>query len=165
MSPKTVGHLTITTPSDCEIAMTRVFDAPRQLVWEAHTRPELVKRWLGVFNGWTLDVCEIDLRPGGKGRYEWRGPGGKQMGLTMVYREVLAPERIVNSEVFDESWYDGEAESTLELHEAGGRTTLVNRVRYDSKAIRDTVLASPMETGVAASYDALADILARKPTT
>jgi uncharacterized protein YndB with AHSA1/START domain len=160
MTTKTVGSLTITTPTDREIVMTRVFDAPRRLVWEAYTKPELVKRWLGVFAGWRLDVCEIDLRPGGKGRYVWRHENGQQMGLTMTYREVVAPERIVNTEKFDEAWYAGEAVETLTLVERGGRTTLTSAVLYDSKEIRDAVLASPMETGVAASYDALAGLLA-----
>lgn len=163
MTTKTVGHLTITTPSDREIVMTRVFDAPRPLVWEAHTKPELVKRWLGVFGDWTLDVCELDLRPGGKGRYVWKnGKNGQEMGMTMTYREIVAPERIVSTEKFDDAWYEGEAVGTLTLVEKDGRTTLTSTVLYDTKEIRDAVLASPMETGVAASYDVLADLLAKR---
>ena len=163
MTTKTVGRLTVTTPGDREIAMTRTFDAPRALVWEAHTKPELVKRWLGVFGGWRLDECTIDLRPGGRGRYVWRGPNDAVMGLTMTYREVVAPERIVSTEEFDEPWHAGEAVGTLTLVEKDGRTTLTSTVLYDTKAIRDVVLASPMETGVAASYDTLAGLLARSP--
>jgi uncharacterized protein YndB with AHSA1/START domain len=158
---KSVGNLTITTPSDREIVMTRVFDAPKRLVYEAHTRPELVKRWLGVFNGWTLDVCEINLRVGGTARFVWRGPGRAEMGMTMTYREITAPERIVTTEKFDDPWYEGEGVSTLTLVERDGKTTLTNTMLYDTKAIRDAILASPMETGVAASYDMLADHLAK----
>ena len=157
---KTVGSLTITTPSDREIAMTRVFDAPRKLVFDAYTKPELVKRWLGVFGGWTLPVCEIDLRVGGKCRFVWRGADGQEMGMTGVYREIVVPEKIVNTETFDDPWYEGEAVNTTTFVERAGKTTLMMLVRYDSKKIRDAVLASPMETGVAASFDKLAEMLA-----
>lgn len=78
---KTVGQLTVSTPSDREIRMTRVFDAPRELVYEAYTQPELLKRWLGVFGGWTMPVCEIDLTVGGRYRYVWRGADGQEMGM------------------------------------------------------------------------------------
>lgn len=157
---KTAGALQITTPSEREIAMTRVFDAPRDLVFDAHTKPELVKRWLGVQNGWWLDVCEIDLRVGGAYRYVWRGPTGKEMGMGGVFREIVRPERIVTTEKFDQSWYAGDALDTVTLVEQGGRTTLTLTVRYDSKETRDAVLKSPMEQGVAAGYDKLAELLA-----
>ena len=155
---KTVGSLTITTPSDREIAMTRVFDAPRQRVFDAYTRPELVKRWLGVFGGWTLPVCEIDLRVGGKCRFVWRGDG-KEMGMSGVYREIVVPEKIVSTEKFDDPWYEGDAVATVTFTEKAGRTTLTMTVRYSSKAVRDAVLQSPMDTGVAASFDKLAELL------
>src|SRR5205085_10803100 len=154
------GNLKITTPSDREIAMTRVFDAPRQMVFDAHTKPELVKRWLGAFAGWTFDVCEIDFRVGGTYRYLWRNVNGSEMGMGGVYREIDAPARIVTTEKFDEAWYDGEAVGTLTLEEKDGRTTLTNTVLYQSKDVRDAVLKSPMEGGVAASYDALEKTLA-----
>jgi uncharacterized protein YndB with AHSA1/START domain len=156
---KTLGNLQITTPSDREIAMTRTFDAPRQLVYEAYTRPELLKRWLGVFGGWELAVCEVDLRVGGKSRYVWRGKDGQEMGMTAVFREIKAPERIVSTEEFDDPWYEGEAINTVTFVERGGKTTLTMTTVYDSKQIRDAVLASPMETGVAASFDQLAELL------
>jgi uncharacterized protein YndB with AHSA1/START domain len=154
------GALEITTPTDREIAMTRIFDAPRRLVFEAHTKPELVKRWLGVFGGWSLDVCEIDLRVGGAYRYVWRNVNGNEMGMGGVYREIVPAERIVATEKFDDPWYEGEAVATTRFVEDGGKTTLTTTVRYASKEIRDAVLKSPMETGVAASYDKLAEILA-----
>ncbi|MCI0570395.1 MAG: SRPBCC family protein [Myxococcaceae bacterium] len=153
------GQLSIMTPTDREIAMTRVFDAPRRLVFDAHTKPELVKRWLGVFGGWSLEVCEIDLKVGGSYRYVWRNTDGRELGMGGVYREVVPGERLVSTESFDDSWYEGEAVGTLELVEQGGKTTLTSTVRYASKEVRDAVLKSPMEKGVAASYDKLAELM------
>ncbi|MGH7676869.1 MAG: SRPBCC family protein [Gemmatimonadaceae bacterium] len=152
--------LKVTANGDREIVMTRSFDAPRQLVFEAMTKPELMKRWFGVFDGWTLEVCEVDLRVGGKYRYQWRGPAGEQMGMRGVYREVVAPERIVSTEQFDQSWYPGGAVGTLVLTEKGGKTTMTTTVRYDSREARDAVLKSPMETGAGAGYDNLEKFLA-----
>jgi uncharacterized protein YndB with AHSA1/START domain len=161
MSP--AGTLKVTTPTEREIAMTRVFDAPRNLVFDAYTKPELVQRWLGVHGGWSWSVCEIDLRVGGAYRFVWRGPGGEEMGMRGVYREVVVPERIVATEAFDQSWYPGEAVSTVALVEQGGRTTLTLTVRYESREARDAVLKSPMESGVAAGFDKLAELLASTP--
>ncbi len=90
---KDTGTLQVTTPSDREIAMTRVFDAPRRLVFDAWTKPELLKRWLGVRGGWSFTVCEVDLKVGGTYRFVWRGPNGKEMGMGGVYREIKPPER------------------------------------------------------------------------
>ena len=160
----TTGTLKVTTPTEREIALTRVFDAPRHLVFEAYTKPELVQRWLGVHAGWSWAVCEIDLRVGGAYRYVWRGPDGAEMGMGGVYREVVAPERIVATEKFDQSWYPGEAMSTMALVEQGGRTTLTLTVRYESREARDAVLKSPMESGVAAGFDKLEELLASTRT-
>ncbi len=156
---KNSGKLKVTTPSDREIAMTRVFDAPRRLVYDAWTKPELLKRWLGVFGGWTLAVCEIDLRVGGAYRYLWSGPDGAEMGMRGLYREIVPAERIVCTEVFDQPWYEGEAVDTLVFVEEGGKTTATTTVLYASKAVRDAVLKSPMEHGVAAGYDKLEELL------
>jgi uncharacterized protein YndB with AHSA1/START domain len=153
------GTLKVTTPTDREIAMTRVFDAPRRLVFDAYTRPELLKRWLGVFGGWSLVVCEVDLKVGGSYRFVWRGLDGTEMGMRGVYREIVAPERFVHTELFDEPWYPGEALVTQVLSEHGGETTLTVTLRYESQEARDGVLKSPMESGVAKSYDRLADLL------
>jgi uncharacterized protein YndB with AHSA1/START domain len=154
------GSLRITTPTDREIAMTRVFDAPRHLVFEAYTTPDLLKRWLGVHAGWSMAVCEVDLRVGGAYRYVWRNEQGMEMGMRGVFREVEPNERIVATEVFDESWYPGEAVDTVVLTEQGGRTTLTLTVRYESREARDAVLKSPMEQGVAAGFDKLEQLLA-----
>ena len=158
---KHAGTLKLTTSGDREIVMTRDFDAPRQLVFDAWTKPELVRRWLLGPEGWTMPVCEIDLRVGGAYRYLWRHlQNGTEMGMGGVFREITAPERLVATERFDQSWYPGEAVSTLMLVEQSGRTTLTQTVRYESREARDVVLKSPMEHGVAASYDRLEELLA-----
>ena len=143
-----------------EIVMTREFDAPRHLVYEALTTPALIRRWLGVMEGWSMAVCDVDLRVGGSFRYQWRGPGGVTLGMRGVYREIVPDQRIVSTEVFDESWYPGEAVGTVELVERGGRTTLTTTVLYSSREARDAVLKSPMESGVAKGYDQLDVVLA-----
>src|SRR5262245_57640833 len=149
------GALTVAANGEREIVMTRAFDAPRDLVFEALTRPPLLKRWLLGPPGWAMVVCEVDLKVGGKYRYVWRRDNGDQMGMGGVYREIVAPERIVASEVFDESWYAGEALDTWVLVERAGHTTLTCTVLYESREARDGVLKSPMEEGVKAGYDRL----------
>ena len=159
-----MGTLKLTTPSDREIAMTRVFDAPRQLVFDAHTKPDLVRQWLLGPPGWSMPVCEMEVRVGGTYRWVWRhDSNGTEMGMGGVYREIVAPERLVTTERFDEAWYPGEALNTLVLIERAGRTTLTQTMRYESRAARDAVIKSNMEHGVAASYDRLADLLASTP--
>jgi uncharacterized protein YndB with AHSA1/START domain len=159
-----MGTLKLTTPSDREIAMTRVFDAPSQLVFDAHTKPDLVRQWLLGPPGWSMPVCEMDVRVGGTYRWVWRhDTNGTEMGMGGVYREIVAPERLVTSERFDEAWYPGEALNTLVLIEQGGRTTLTQTMRYESRDARDAVIKSNMEKGVAASYDRLVDLLASTP--
>lgn len=153
------GSLQVTTPSDREIAMTRVFDAPRRLVFDAMTRPELLKRWLYGPEGWSMVVCELDLRVGGAYRYVWRMGDGPEMGMGGIFREIVSPERLVATERFDESWYPGEAVSTMVLVEEGGKTTLTLTVRYESREARDAVLKSGATSGVAAGYDRLAGLL------
>src|SRR5882762_9042358 len=120
------GSLKLMTRGDREIVMTRVSDAPRSLVFDAFTKPELVKQWLLGPPGWSMPVCEIDLRVGGAYRYVWRHADGKEMGMGGVYREIVAPERLVCTELFDEAWYPGEALVTTILAEQGGRTTLTS---------------------------------------
>ena len=158
---KNTGALEITAAGEREIVMTRVFDAPRRLVWDAHTRPELLKRWLLGPDGWQLVVCDMDLRVGGAYRWVWRKEKiGKDMGMGGVYREVKAPERIVSTEKFDDPWYPGEGVGTLVLtEEDGGKTRLVQTTLYESREARDGVLKSPMDEGVSASYDRLDKVL------
>jgi len=154
------GGLRVTTPNDREIVMTRAFDAPCRLVWEAYTTPALLKRWLLGPPGWSMTVCAMDLHVGSAYRWVWRSDNdGTEFGLGGVYREIVAPERLVATEQFDQAWYPGEAVVTLALTEANGRTTLTQTILYGSKEARDIALKSDMEKGVAASYDRLADLL------
>lgn len=153
------GELRIVPLSDREIKITRDFKAPRKLVWDAYTRPELVKQWLYGPPGWSFDVCEIDLRVGGRYRYVWRKGAEVVMGMGGVYREIRVPERIVSTEKFDEAWYPGEAVGTVVMTESGGATLVTTTVRYESKEIRDGVLKSPMESGLKAGYDRLAELV------
>ncbi len=154
------GNLKLTTRGDREIVITRAFDAPRKLVFDAFTKPALVKQWLLGPDGWSMPVCEIDLKVGGKYRYVWRrDKDGTEMGMGGVYREIVTPERIVATEKFDQSWYPGEAVGTFVLIEQAGKTTLTEAILYESREARDAVLKSGMEKGVVASYDRLAKLL------
>src|SRR5882672_2330071 len=152
--------LIVTTPSDNEIVMTRVFSAPRKLVFDAWTKPELIKRWLVGPEGWTMPVCEIDLRVGGAYRFMWRKTDGTEMGMRGVYREIVAPERIVGTELFDMDWTGGETVSTIVLTEQGGKTTLTQTVLYSSKAARDGALRTNMTDGMESGYARLDALLA-----
>lgn len=156
----TAGTLKLSTRGDREIVITRVFDAPRRMVFDAYTKPELIRRWLLGPEGWEMTTCTFEARPGGTYRYEWRHRNGNTMGMGGVIREIKAPERIVSTEKFDESWYPGEAVGTVELTEQGGKTTLTQTVRYESKAALEAVLKSPMESGLRVGYDRLAGVLA-----
>lgn len=156
---KTSGTLKVTTPSDREVAMTRVFDAPRRLVFKAWTTPELMKRWLYGPEEWRLAVCEFEMRVGGAVRFEWCNPEGKGMGLSGVCREVVAPARLVFTEVWDEDWTGGETLVTMVFTEDAGKTTVTQTVLYSSQAARDGALKTGMEHGAAMSYDRLAELL------
>jgi len=156
---------TISTPSDREIRITRDFHAPRNLVFDAFTKPELVRRWLLGPPGWTMPVCEIDLRPGGAYRYVWSKPGEMEMGMGGVFQEVVTPERLVATERFDQSWYGGEALDTTSFEETGDNTRMTITVLYESKEARDTARRSGMEHGMAASYTRLEQELLSSPVS
>ena len=149
---KNTGTLQVSTPTDKEIVMTRGFDAPRQMVFNAFSKPELLKRWFGP-RGWSLVECTVDLRVGGGFRFILRGPDGRDMGMRGAYRQIDAPERSVHVESFDD--FPGESVVTAVLTEENGKTTLTTTVLYESKDVRDAVLQSGMEHGAAESYDKL----------
>lgn len=149
--------LQVTTPSDREIKMTRVFNAPRRLVFRAYNEPELLKRWLLGPPGWEMVVCEVALKVGDRYRYEWRNTAGKQFGTGGICREFAPPERMVCTEIMD--GYPNESLVTTVLTEQGGKTTLTMTMAYESREVRDMVLKTGMEKGVAASYDRLAELL------
>lgn len=155
--------LKVTTPSDREILITRAFDAPRSLVFDCLSKPELVTRWLLGPPGWTMPVCEIDFRVGGRFRYVWRRANGNEMGMGGVYREIVRPERIVHTELFDEDWTGGETVGTSIFTEQGARTTLTMTILYSSKEARDGALRTGMTEGMTVSYDRLEALMASLP--
>lgn len=152
-----VGTTAFTTPSDLELAMTRVFHAPRALVWEAHTNPEHPPHWMLGPEGWTMPVCEIDLRPGGDWHFVWRRSDGTEMELRGVYKEIAAPELLVTAEAWDGDWPG--TVNALMLTEADGMTTLWSTMRYPTEIARNAARDSEMKEGAAASFDRLADYL------
>jgi uncharacterized protein YndB with AHSA1/START domain len=152
--------LDVTTPTDREIVITRTFDAPRALVFEAWTKPEHVRHWWGWRTS-TMITCEADVRPGGSWRYVTREENGMEVPFTGVYQEVTPPERVVHTEIYDiEPFNQGDpAVSTVTFREENGRTTVTVSALYPSKEIRDAVLGSGMEAGAAESYDRLSELL------
>ena len=148
----------VTTPSDREIRMTRLFDAPRRLVFEAMSKPEHVRRWWGCLTDeHSVTVCEIDLRPGGAWRFVGRGPKG-EYAFYGVYREVQAPERVVFTEIY-EPFPDAESVVTSVLTEENGKTRLIVTAQYPSLEVRDMVIGTGMAKGAAISYDRLEDLV------
>lgn len=152
------GALRLTASGEREILMTRVFDAPRRLIYDAYTKPELLKRWMLGPDGWSMPVCEIDLKVGGKYRYLWRhDESGREMGIGGVYRELAPPERIVSWELMD--GLPRGAVITTVLTEREGMTTLTSALLFESRQDRDAALKSGMERGIAASYNRLVALL------
>lgn len=155
------GGLTIALPSDLEIVIARVFEAPRRLVWDSMTQPEQIRKWLFSPPGWTMTECKDDVRVGGKFRWAWDGSDGAAMAMHGVYREVAPPERAVRTETFDFGCeaQAGEQLVTIALAEDGGRTSLTLTILFPSKEARDGMLASGMEQGLGAGYDNLDRLL------
>src|SRR4029079_15071207 len=131
--------------TDREIVVTRVVEAPRRLVLEAHTNPAHVPHWMLGPAGWTMPVCEIDLRPGGAWHFVWRRSDGTEMAMRGVYQEIVPPERLVSPESWSGDW--PETLNTLVLSEEDGRTTITQRVRYPSQEARDAALKTGMQEG------------------
>jgi uncharacterized protein YndB with AHSA1/START domain len=163
----------VTLPSDREVRVTRTFNAPRQLVWDAHTKPELVRKWQTGYEGWDMPVCDMDVRVGGKYRWQWKSrEDGKQFGFFGKYIEVNAPSKITHEEYFDPGDVSGDITGampvgdpcvvSLDLSEKNGVTTLVCRMTYASKEARDAAVSTGMTDGMEYSYSRLDDLLARK---
>ena len=148
-----IGTTAYSTPSDREVRATRIFDAPRTLVWDAHTKPEHVSQWMLGPEGWTMPVCEIELRPGGEWHYVWRKADGSEMDMRGVFKEIRPPERLVSTESWGEDW--PETINTLAFTEKDGRTTLVATVLYPSREERDRALGTGMKEGWSISFDRL----------
>jgi uncharacterized protein YndB with AHSA1/START domain len=151
----------LATRGDREVVISRDFNAPRDLVFEAMNKPEFIRQWLLGPPGWTMPVCDVDLRVGGKYRYVWRNADGTEMGMGGVFQEVNPPEKIVCTQLFDQDWTGGETVGTLVLIEKAGKTTMTNTIRYSSPEARAAALSTPMESGMAMGYDRLDDVLAK----
>ena len=151
--------LTVTTPSERDLVMTREFDAPRGMVFDALTKPELVRRWLLGPPGWTMPVCDIELRVGGKYRYVWRNADGREMGMGGTFTEMVRPSRLVVTESYDDHWTGGETVVTTELVETRGKTTVSTTVRYATREARDAALKMGATKGLEASYVRLDELL------
>ncbi|HEX6598590.1 MAG TPA: SRPBCC family protein [Gemmatimonadaceae bacterium] len=158
----------VTSPSDREVRVTRRFNAPRQLVWDAHTKPELVARWQG-YDGWDMPVCDMDVRVGGKYRWQWKNrEDGTQFGFFGTFSEVDAPSRLTHAQYFDPGNLGGDMPVdepcivSLELNERDGVTTLVCNLAFASKEARDGAVSTGMTDGMEYSYTRLDDLCARK---
>jgi uncharacterized protein YndB with AHSA1/START domain len=150
---------TVTMPSDQEIRLARLFDAPPRLVFEAMTKPEHVKEWWGrLGEGYSVPICEIDLRVGGRWRFVNRHPKG-EVAFHGEYREITPPTRLVFTEIF-EDFPDSVSVVSTDLIDEGGKTRMIATARYPSKEVRDMVIASGMSTGAGISYDRLEDLVA-----
>jgi uncharacterized protein YndB with AHSA1/START domain len=159
--------LKATMPSDTEIVVMRTFNAPARLVWDAHTKPELVQRWQLGPPGWDMPVCDMDVRVGGKYRWQWRNHAdGKRFGFHGTFTEVSAPSKLVHDEYYDPGDIGGTmpagdpAVVTLELSQAGGVTTLVCTIKFASKEARDGAISTGMTGGMEQSYQRLDAIAA-----
>ena len=153
----TTEDVKISTPTDREVVVMRTFDAPRALVFDAYTQPDLLKRWYGA-PGRSLVVCEVDLRVGGAYHFLWRGEGKKDVGMHGVHREIARPERLVRTERW-EDWDAGEIIETVMFTEHAGRTTLTSTGLYPSRDVRDAVLKAGLENGTRETFGRLADVL------
>lgn len=154
------GDLKVAARGDREIVITRSFNAPRALVWEAYNDPELLKQWLLGPPGWAMVVCEVANKVGAPYHYVWRNQDGREMGMNGVAREITPPQRVVYTESMDGQ--PGESLVTTVLVEEAGRTFLTTTAVYDSREVREMVLKSGMERGIAASYERLDNILRQR---
>ena len=152
-----VGVTSYATPNDTEIVITRVVEAPRHIVFDAWTDPHHIPQWMTGPEGWTMPVCEIDLRPGGTWHYVWRKANATEMDMSGVVREVVRPERLVTTERWGPEW--PETINTLVLTESGGRTTIALTVTYPDKAARDAALQTGMKDGMDNSFANLEELV------
>ncbi|HEX8273850.1 MAG TPA: SRPBCC family protein [Longimicrobiaceae bacterium] len=148
---------TVATPSGLEVTITRVFDAPRTRLWAMWTDPAHVPHWMLGPDGWTMPVCEIDLRPGGSWRFAWRRADGTGMEMSGEFLEVEPPLRLVQTERWGGDW--PETTNTLLLDEADGRTTMTHTMLFPSREARDAALGTGMNDGTTVSFDRLDDYL------
>lgn len=152
------SRLEVTAPSEREIRVERTFDAPADLVFECHTKPELLKKWLLGPPGWSMPTCEVDLSVGGRYRYVWRNDAGAgEFGVQGEFREIDRPKRIVHTESMD--GISGEALCTTTFEEAGSKTRFTLTMLFESQEARDVALESGMTEGMSMSYDRMQELI------
>jgi len=163
--PVTIEKAQVTLPSDREVKVTRSFKAARPLVYRAFTEPTLVQRWLLGPPGWSMPVCEMDVRVGGRYRWRWRSnKDGRQFGFTGTFREVAAPARLVHTETYDpgtvgDAHPESESIVTVTFTENSGITTVTTLIDFGSKEARDAAVATGMTDGMEQSYQLLDALL------
>jgi len=153
--------LTITTPGDRDIVVVREFDAPRDLVFLCYSKPELLRRWYGMPD-WTTFVCDIDFRVGGRYRIGQRSPDGYELASQGVYTGIVEPERIDQTEYYDDDWTKGGSVNSVVFTEKGGRTTTTLTVTCSSPEARAAAAATPMATGMEIGFKRLDAVLAEE---
>jgi uncharacterized protein YndB with AHSA1/START domain len=153
-----LGATGFATPSDTEIEVTRVVDAPRELVFDCWTKPEHITRWMLGPPGWTMPVCEVDLRPGGSWHFVWRAEDGSELDMRGVYREVASPGRLVATEQWGGDW--PETLNTTVFSDEDGMTLVTATMLYPSREARDAALGTGMKDGMGMSFDRLDAYLA-----
>ncbi|HEY1308573.1 MAG TPA: SRPBCC family protein [Vicinamibacterales bacterium] len=163
--PVTFEKAHVTLPSDREVRVTRSFRAPRALVYKTYTEPSLVQRWLLGPPGWSMPVCEMDVRVGGRYRWRWRSDkNGKEFGFSGTFREVDPPSKLVHSEAYDpgtvsDDFPSNDAVVTVTFTEDAGVTTMTSLIDFGSKEARDAALATGMTDGMEQSYELLDRLL------
>jgi len=156
--------LPLPNPGDRYIVVVREFDAPRDLVWLCYSKPELVRRWYGLPD-WTMTVCDMDFRVGGKWRYVSRSPGGYEMASQGVYTGIVQPERIEQTEYYDDNWTQGGSNNVVVFAEHAARTTATMTVTYSSPEARAAAVATPMADGMEIGFKRLDALLAEEQTS
>lgn len=156
----------VSLPSDSEVKVVRRFNAPRALVYRAYTEPKLMKRWLTAMPGWSMPVCDMDVRVGGAYRWRWRSEDGAEFGFTGVFRDVTPPARLAHTQVYDPGDVGGdmgdEALITVEFSEKDGVTTVTTLMDFGSREARDAAVATGMTDGMEMSYQALDTLLSEQ---
>lgn len=157
-SPAQSGVTGFATPTDTQVVITRVVEAPRRLVYDAYTQPKHLQKWLLGPEGWSMPVCEVDARTGGAWKYVWRKSDGAEMAMSGTFREVVPGEKLVSLERWGPEW--PETVNAVVLTESGGKTTITTTITYPSKEARDAALKTGMKDGMEPSFDRLDQLLA-----
>jgi uncharacterized protein YndB with AHSA1/START domain len=170
--PMTIDKAQVTLPSDREVKVVRSFRAPRALVYRAYTEPALLQRWLLGPPGWSMPICEMDVRVGGRYRWRWRSnTDNSEFGFTGTFREVQPQARLVHTESYDPGTVGGgypeagEALITITFDEADGSTMVTSLMDFGSKEARDAAVATGMTDGMEQSYQLLDRLLLAEPPT